>query len=208
MFKEYGIRLIFLPHITAQGTVDLQVISEVSSLDFTNAVTLSGFTVPAIAQRRVQTEVELAKGQSFAIGGLLDNRTTETLQKIPFISNIPILGKFFQSISKTKNNSELIVIVTPQVVQPVPEGTIPNPNLVEPFLPPNSTTPMHHPDGTGTGVATAPPPATIPVEQLIQSMKAQPAIVDSTHSYASSGMGSTGGGTSSAGSGMTPPPSQ
>jgi pilus assembly protein CpaC len=198
MFKEYGVRLIFLPHITPQGTIDLQVISEVSSLDFANAVTISGFTVPAIAQRRVQTEVELAKGQSFAIGGLLDNRTQETLQKIPFISNIPILGKFFQSISKTKTNSELIVIVTPEVVHQVPEGTIPNPKFVEPWLPPNSTTPMHHPDGTGTGIATAAPssqavPATMPVEELIQNMRSQPTIVDAAGSYGSSGSGSSGG---------------
>ncbi len=208
MFKEYGVRLIFLPHITPQGTIDLQVISEVSSLDFANAVTISGFTVPAIAQRRVQTEVELAKGQSFAIGGLLDNRTQETLQKIPFISSIPILGKFFQSISKTKNNSELIVIVTPEVVHQVPEGTIPNPKFVEPWLPPNSATPMHHPDGTGTGIAGAAPssheaPATMPVEELIQNMRNQPTISDSAGSYASSGFASSGSG-GSGGAGSTP----
>jgi pilus assembly protein CpaC len=208
MFKEYGVRLIFLPHITPQGTIDLQVISEVSSLDFANAVTISGFTVPAIAQRRVQTEVELSKGQSFAIGGLLDNRTQETLQKIPFISSIPILGKFFQSISKTKNNSELIVIVTPEVVQPAHEGTVPNPKFVEPFMPPNSETPMHHPDGTGTGIAAAAhpapaAPATVPVEQLIQNMKNQPTIVDSAGSYTSSGFASSGSG-GSGGAGSTP----
>jgi pilus assembly protein CpaC len=182
-FKEYGVRLIFLPHITAQGTIDLQIISEVSSLDFANAVTLSGFTVPAIAQRRVQTSVELAKGQSFAIGGLLDNRTQETLLKIPYISNIPILGKFFQSISRTKTNSELIVIVTPEIVQPASEGTIPNPKFPLPYLEPNSNTPMHHPDGTGTGMATAAPsaqtaPAAMPVEQLIQSLRGTPTISD------------------------------
>jgi pilus assembly protein CpaC len=190
-FKEYGIRLIFLPHVTARGTIDLQIVSEVSSLDFANAVTISGFTVPAIAQRRVQTSVELAKGQSFAIGGLLDNRTTETLQKIPYISNIPILGKFFQSINKTKNNSELIVIVTPELVQPAPEGTIPNPKFVEPFMPPNSATPMHHPDGSGTGTAAASPatPArvTIPVEELIQNQKPQPLLTDASGSYSASG---------------------
>jgi pilus assembly protein CpaC len=182
-FKEYGVRLIFLPHITPQGTIDLQVISEVSSLDFANAVTLSGFTVPAIAQRRVQTSVELAKGQSFAIGGLLDNRTQETLLKIPFISNVPILGKFFQSVTKSKTNSELIVIVTPEIVQPVPEGTIPNPKFPMPYLEPNSNTPMHHPDGTGTGIATAAPsaqavPAVMPVEQLIQGLRGTPSISD------------------------------
>ena len=199
-FKEYGVRLIFLPHITPQGTIDLQIISEVSSLDFANAVTLSGFTVPAIAQRRVQTSVELAKGQSFAIGGLLDNRTQETLQKIPYISNVPILGKFFQSISRTKTNSELIVIVTPQIVQPVPEGTIPNPKFPLPYMEPNSNSPMHHPDGTGTGIATAAPsgqtmPAVMPVEELVQSIKGTPTISDpgGINGSAGSEMGSGSG---------------
>jgi pilus assembly protein CpaC len=199
-FKEYGVRLIFLPHVTAQGTIDLQIISEVSSLDFTNAVTLSGFVVPAISERRVKTSVELAKGQSFAIGGLLDNRTTETLQKIPYISNIPILGKFFQSISKTKNNTELIVIVTPEIVQSLPEGTIAGPNYLDQFLPPNSTNPMHQPDGSGAGQTTAqgtPAPATMPVEDLIKSMKNPPTIVDSAGSYQVGGGGGGGGGSQS-----------
>lgn len=191
MFKEYGVRLIFLPKITPQGTIDLQIISEVSSLDFSNAVTISGFQVPAISERRVKTEVELAKGQSFAIGGLLDNRTTQTLSKIPYISEIPILGKFFQSIAKTKTNTELIVIITPEMVQPVPEGTIPNPKFTDPFLPPNSTTPMHHPDNTGTAQAT---PATMPVEQLQQSLKPEPVLTDSNTGFAPSGYSATGGG--------------
>ena len=199
MFKEFGIRLIFLPHVTAQGTIDLQIISEVSSLDFTNAVTLSGFVVPAISERRVKTSVELQKGQSFAIGGLLDNRTTETLQKIPYISNVPILGKFFQSISKTKNNTELIVIVTPEIVASLPEGTIAKPNYPDQFMPPNSVTPMHQPDGTGAGqtaAETTPAPATMPVEDLIKIMKNPPTIVDSAGSY-QVGTGGGGGGGSS-----------
>jgi pilus assembly protein CpaC len=205
MFKEYGVRLTFLPHITPQGTIDLQVVSEVSSLDFTNAVTISGFQVPAIAERRVKTQVELGKGQSFAIGGLLDNRTTETLSKIPYISNLPILGKFFQSISKNKTNSELIVIVTPEIVQAVPEGTISNPNFTESFLPPNSTTPMHHPDGTGNNptAAAAPAPATMPVEQLVDQMKNEPQLVDTGGAYGSSGLGSSGG-SSGGGAASTP----
>ena len=68
----------------------------------------------------MKTEVELSDGQSFAIGGLLDNRETETFQKIPFIGDVPILGKFFQSIQRTKSNTELIVIVTPEIVHPIP----------------------------------------------------------------------------------------
>jgi pilus assembly protein CpaC len=143
--------------------------------------------------------VELGKGQSFAIGGLLDNRTTETLSKIPYISNLPILGKFFQSISKNKTNSELIVIVTPEIVQAVPEGTIANPNFAESFLPPNSTTPMHHPDGTGNNpsaaaapVSNPPAQATIPVEQLMNQMKNEPHMVDNGGSYGGSDFGSSG----------------
>jgi len=99
-FKEYGVRLNFIPTITPRGTIRLQVAPEVSSLDFTNAVQVSGFQIPAINVRKVKTEVELGEGQSFAIGGLLDNRETETFQKIPYLSSLPILGKFFQSISK------------------------------------------------------------------------------------------------------------
>ncbi len=94
-FKEFGIRLNFIPTITPRGTIRLQVAPEVSSLDLANGVQISGFTVPGIDVRRVKTEVELSEGQSFAIGGLLDNRETKTFQKIPFIGSIPILGKFF-----------------------------------------------------------------------------------------------------------------
>ena len=100
-FKEYGIRLNFIPTITPRGTIRLQVAPEVSSLDFTNAVIVSGFKVPAIAVRRVKTEIELDKGQSFAIGGLLDNRETETFQKLPFLGDIPVLGSCFSPSTGT-----------------------------------------------------------------------------------------------------------
>src|SRR6202043_1624136 len=119
-FKEYGVRLNFIPTITPRGTIRLQVAPEVSSLDFANGLTISGFTIPSLDTRKVKTEVELSDGQSFAIGGLLDNRETKNFSKIPFIGDIPVLGKFFQSISKTRTNTELIVIVTPEVVAPIP----------------------------------------------------------------------------------------
>jgi len=122
-FKEYGIRLNFIPTITPRGTIRLQVAPEVSALDFGDAVSIAGFVEPAITVRRVKTEIELGDRQSFAIGGLLDNTENETFQKIPFLGDIPILGKFFQSMSRTKNNTELIVIVTPEIVSPVPAGT-------------------------------------------------------------------------------------
>jgi pilus assembly protein CpaC len=192
-FKEYGIRLNFIPTITPRGTIRLQVAPEVSSLDFTNAVQISGFDVPAIDVRKVNTEVELADGQSFAIGGLLDNRDTETFQKIPFLGDIPILGKFFQSISKTKTNTELIVIVTPEIVKPIPVGEpLPHLKYPEKFLPPNSGIPMNTPDMKSAGALPAPVPATMPVEQLIKAMQPEkPLVIDTTSSGT---FGSNGGG--------------
>ena len=111
------------PTITPRGTIRLQVAPEVSALDFSNAVQISGFNVPAITTRKVKTEVELADGQTFVIGGLLDNRETETFEKIPFIGDIPILGKFFQSKTKNRTNTELMVLVTPEIVAPLEAGT-------------------------------------------------------------------------------------
>jgi pilus assembly protein CpaC len=191
-FKEFGVRLNFIPTITPRNTIRLQLAPEVSSLDFANGISLSGFTVPGLTVRRVKTEVELAEGQSFAIGGLLDNRENETFQKIPFIGDVPILGKLFQSINKVKSNTELIVIVTPEIVNPIPAGA-PLPQLKYPssFLAPASDFPMHNPDTAGTQLPT---PTSIPVEKLIESMKPEPQLQD-TGGYTPGGS-STGGGTS------------
>ncbi len=130
-FREYGVRLHFLPTVTPRGTIRLHVTPEVSSLDYSNSLSVSGFTVPAMATRRVDTEVELESGQSFAIAGLLDNKTTESLSKIPGLSGIPLFGKLFQTRSTTKNNSELLIIVTPEIVAPIQEGR-PLPDLPRP----------------------------------------------------------------------------
>jgi pilus assembly protein CpaC len=195
-FKEYGIRLNFIPTITPRGTIRLQVAPEVSQLDFTNAVTLSGFEVPAITSRKVNTEVELQDRQTFVIGGLLNNQETETLQKIPFIGDIPILGKLFQSMTRTKSNSELIVSVTPEIVAPIPAGQ-PIPGLHYPvkFLPPNSNTPMHTPDAQTAGT-TPPPPQSIPVEQLLDSLKPEkPLVVEGSGTFGGAGASLNGAGT-------------
>ena len=190
-FREYGIRLSFLPTITPRGTIRLQVAPEVSSLDYANAVTVAGYVEPALTVRSVNTEVELQPGQSFAIGGLLDNRDTETWEKIPFLGDIPILGKLFQSMNSQKSNTELIVIVTPEIVSPVPAGEkIPNPKYPGTFMPPNSNTPMHTPDAQSPATALPPPEKTIPVEQLIDSMKSQKQL----RAPSSSGSGGMGGG--------------
>jgi pilus assembly protein CpaC len=196
MFKEYGVRLSFIPTVTPRGSIRLQLLSEVSSLDFTNAVIVSGFQVPAIATRNVKTDVELGEGQSFAIGGLLDNRETETFQKVPFIGSIPVLGKLFQSISKNKTNTELIVIVTPEIVAPIPAGApLPQLKYPEKFLPPNSGIPMHTPDGMPHPIPHTPP--TLPVEKLIESMKPTKPLTDdglSTGAFGTAqGTGAEGG---------------
>ena len=172
-FRQFGVRLNFIPTILPSGTIRLQVAPEVSALDYTNGVTLQGFTVPGVSVRNVNTEVELAEGQSFAIGGLLDNRETETMNKIPFIGDVPVLGKFFRSRQKSRTNTELMVIVTPQIVHPVPAGqTITGLKYPVPFLPPNTGAEMATPGPNVTGAAT-PPPVTpnVPVETLIRSLQ-------------------------------------
>src|SRR6202008_1798775 len=114
-------KLGFLPVITPRGTIRLQVAPEVSSLDYTNSVTIAGTTVPGTSTRKVQTEVELESGQTFVVAGLLDDKTTENLSKVPGIGDIPILGKLFQSKSLTHSHTELLVIITPEIVRPIPE---------------------------------------------------------------------------------------
>ena len=118
-FKEFGVRLNFTPTLTPSGLIHLHVKPEVSSLDFTNALTISGFLIPALSTRRVESEMDLKDGQSFAIAGLIDNRDTEELSKIPFIGDIPVLGKLFNSRSINKTRDELLVMVTPRIVQPI-----------------------------------------------------------------------------------------
>jgi pilus assembly protein CpaC len=183
MFKEYGVRLNFIPTITARGSIRLQVAPEVSALDFSNAVQVSGFNVPAITTRKVNTEVELSDGQSFVIGGLLDNRETETFEKIPFIGDIPYIGKFFQSKSVNRTNTELIVIVTPEIVAPLAAGApLPELNYPVPFLPPNSSVPMYQPDAKTSANTPAAPPQSVPMERLIDSMRPEnPLVIDSSN---------------------------
>jgi pilus assembly protein CpaC len=126
-FKEFGIRLNFTPTLGSDGVIHLKVKPEVSSLDFSNGLIIQGFSIPALATNRVESEMDLRDGQSFAIAGLLDNRVTEQLEKIPGIGDIPILGKLFQSRSITKSKNELLIVVTPRVVQPleaVPNGPV------------------------------------------------------------------------------------
>lgn len=122
-FKPFGVKLEFTGNIEGDNTIRLKVFPEVSSLDFTNAVTISGFVLPAIATRHAETVVELSDGQSFGIAGLLDQRTTAQFSKVPGLGDIPILGQLFRSKSINQQNSELVVIVTPSIVDPAAAPT-------------------------------------------------------------------------------------
>jgi pilus assembly protein CpaC len=135
-FREFGVKLNFTPTITARGTIRLKVNPEVSSLDYANGLNVSGFSVPGLDTRKVDTEIELKDGQSFVIAGLLNNQVTQELSRMPGLASIPLLGKLFQSHSLTKSNTELLILVTPELVRPSPAGEkVTDLTRPEPFLP-------------------------------------------------------------------------
>ncbi len=169
-FREFGVRINFLPTVTPRGTIRLQVTPEVSALDFANGLLFQGFTIPGLSTRRVQTEVELESGQSFAIGGLLDNRLTETLNKVPGLGDIPFFGKLFQSRQRNKSNTELLVMVSPELVRPIPAGqAAPEVKMPKEFLKDAPKAAPRTPGIDVTGpVPVKPPLEAIPVEKLIE----------------------------------------
>lgn len=132
-FREFGIRLTFLPNLTPNGTIKMFVRPEVSTIDLANSVTVSGFTIPALATRRLETNVELGPGQSFAIGGLVDDRVSDSIQRIPGLANVPVLGALFKSRQERKQKTELVVLVTPEIAEPLRPGD-PQPELKMPKL--------------------------------------------------------------------------
>jgi pilus assembly protein CpaC len=121
VFKEFGVRLRFTPTLVRGGAIRMHLAPEVSSLDFANALVISGFTIPSLLTRRAETDIELMPGQHLAIAGLLDNSALKNITKIPILGDIPILGEFFKSRDVRQQRSELIVIVTPRLVQPLDE---------------------------------------------------------------------------------------
>jgi pilus assembly protein CpaC len=165
-YKEFGVRLNFTPTVTG-NRVHLKVRPEVSSLDFANAVTLNGFRIPALSTRRTETELELANGQTFAIAGLLNNNMTQTLQKIPGIGDIPVLGLLFKSKAAQKNRTELVVMITPEILANNSRGVTGElPRLQEPMLPPlqpkksmEMPPPAFVPSGRGSAAAAPQPMA-------------------------------------------------
>jgi pilus assembly protein CpaC len=160
-FREFGIRLSFNPTMTDNKTLKMYVKPEVSTIDLANAVTFNGFTIPALATRRVESTIELGAGQSFVIGGLIDDRVNETMAKIPGLSDIPLLGYLFKSKNENRNKTELIVMVTPEFVEPAAAGDPKN----LPQFPGEFLRPMMLPNGvpgstnTGTGAPANKGPA-------------------------------------------------
>jgi pilus assembly protein CpaC len=183
IFKEYGVRLNFKPTIIDEDHIRLELEPEVSTLDFANGVRFDGFVIPALRTRRAKTGVELRDGQSFALAGLLDNSETKTLSKVPGLGDIPVLGNLFRSTSFQKNESELMFIVTAQMVKPVNRDDLPtlhgvdglkngSPLGIEPKSsgiegPSGFSSPGSNGDSSSPRVTTptpAPAPATAPVK--------------------------------------------
>lgn len=133
-YKHFGVGLHFTPSVLSSKKISLEVSPEVSDLDFSNAISISGFVIPAIATRKVSTTIELADGQSFAIAGLLKDDVREIVSKYPIFGDIPVLGALFRSTQFRKNETELIVIVTPHLVKPLDmaKQTLPTEQFIEP----------------------------------------------------------------------------
>jgi pilus assembly protein CpaC len=132
-FREFGVKLRFTPEIMPSGMIHLHVVPEVSALDFANGLTISGFNVPALTTRKADTEFEIKDGQSFVIAGLMDNRVTSIMNKMPGLGDIPILGNLFRSKNLTKANTELMVMVTARRIYPS-DQLPPGPKNPKPFL--------------------------------------------------------------------------
>ena len=171
VWKPYGVKVDFTPTSNADGTIRLKIAPEVSTLDYTNAVTISGFTVPALSTRRAETEVELQSGQSFILSGLLDHRTTDSLSRMPGIANVPILGQLFRSKGMTLTTVDLVVVVTATIVDPLAHAeTIVEPKMILPNLDKqrfdedvNKKKPGRSGSGAGPGAAPGAAPVDDPV---------------------------------------------
>ena len=162
-FRPYGVKVEFTPTVNPDGSIRIKLSPEVSTLDYSNAVTISGFTIPALSTRQTETEVEIQNGQSFIVSGLLDHRTTEIMSKMPGIGSVPILGALFRSKNFNHSVVELVIIVTATVVDPLatsPPAEPEQPKMSVPNLEPNAFD-GGRPDKPQHGVSpTAPPTQT------------------------------------------------
>ena len=141
-YREYGIKLKMTPIVLGDGRIRLRLAPEVSDLDFTNGVTLQGFRVPALTTRKLETVVELNEGQTFAVAGLLNNNVTATKDVTPILGDLPVLGTLFRSVKYQRKETELVVLVTPRLVEGMNPDQVPSapgerwrdPNELELFL--------------------------------------------------------------------------
>ena len=122
-YKEFGIKLQLTPTVLSDERIALKVAPEASDLDFSSGVTISGVSVPAVRTRRADTMVELANGESFVIGGLVSRSTTSSVSKVPLLGDLPILGTFFKNLNYSQEETELVIVVTPHLIQPLPAST-------------------------------------------------------------------------------------
>jgi len=140
-YKEFGVRLSFEPKIASNGDIYIKLAQEVSELDFANGIAISGFQIPALKSRKAESGLQLADGQTFVLAGLLDNKTSKKISKIPLLGDIPILGALFRNTRYLNNETELMVMVTPKIVRPLNKDEIPtlptermNPEEVSPGM--------------------------------------------------------------------------
>jgi pilus assembly protein CpaC len=165
-FRPYGVKVDFTPTVSADGIIHLKLSPEVSALDYSNAVNISGYTIPALSTRRAETEVEIRDGQSFVVSGLLDHRTTEIMSKVPGIAEVPILGQLFRSKNFNHSVVELVIIVTASVVDPLNSPAAPT---AEPtFVVPNLDSSSFDASTVGKSRSGAAQPASPPAQPATQ----------------------------------------
>jgi pilus assembly protein CpaC len=134
-YKQFGVALAFTPVILAGGRISLRVRPEVSQITTNGQVQINGFSIPALSTRRAETTIELGSGQTFAIGGLLQNNISDTINKVPGLNELPILGALFRSTQFQRNETELVILVTPYLVRPVSDKRLATPR--DGYTPPN-----------------------------------------------------------------------
>jgi pilus assembly protein CpaC len=165
-FRPYGVKVDFTPTVSADGIIHLKLSPEVSALDYSNAVTISGYTIPALSTRRAETEVEIRDGQSFAVSGLLDHRTTEIMSKVPGIADLPILGQLFRSKNFNHSVVELVIVVTASIVDPLSSSAA---STAEPkFVVPNLDSDSFDASAVGKSRSGAAQPESPPAQPATQ----------------------------------------
>lgn len=124
-YRSFGVKLVFVPVVLGDGKIRLKVAPEVSDLDFTTAVKFNGFVIPGLTQRKLQTTVEMTEGQTFALAGLLNNNVSATKDVTPLLGDLPVVGALFRSVRYQRKETELVVIVTPRLVEPLNPAQVP-----------------------------------------------------------------------------------